>query len=61
MSGDDSDNVGPRHKEGIVDLHALDAEIQFFLRDLGKTTMSLPPVIVWCFDLILGATLMTSI
>jgi hypothetical protein len=35
---------GERDRSGITNMVLLDDEIQFFLRDLGKTTMSLPPM-----------------
>ena len=31
-------------KGGVTDMAALDREIQSFLKDYGKTTMSLPPM-----------------
>lgn len=47
---DDSDSdedMGPRRKKGIqpvTDLGSLNQEIRAFLMDLGKTTMTLPPM-----------------
>lgn len=35
---------GKSNRSGINNMVALDEEIQYFLRDLGKTTMSLPPM-----------------